>query len=439
MNKKSKEIVKKLCFTLVVMISIITIIGCPNTVSNKAKSESTEQDKPNHPPPPRITLTGGNHGNVKVRLNDGSWGALNEFHFDLLKKDDEITFRVENPDAGYGLVLPEAFQWNKTKPNEATLKNSDNKYKNGINLSFKKIQGYFDALKFEKDDPIVTDWHGLGFGKKDGKFCHLVAVPKKPRDFSDLTISSESLSEAREEIKNEIGDLDGYPAGDYYSDIKDGLKKRWVATKETKNAKGSSVKWMKPTTNGVSGLNEYITNTLKISEDVLKSKEVFDFANLHAYIAVNKNRDIFVRASPYGGGIWFFADWHLVFVPKEGSPTGFENYSFHYGPYTLRNSGSEYPFVPDDKGNDSVDNHVFTLSGMLMDYLRKEKHVLAFNTTDFNPFKYKGNYDVYLIIGRAYRGDDSVFFCYKHAHRSFRNVLKLNEYGYWKDCWEKDE
>ena len=43
MNKKSKEIVKKLCFTLVVVISIITIIGCPNTVSNKTNSGA---DKP---------------------------------------------------------------------------------------------------------------------------------------------------------------------------------------------------------------------------------------------------------------------------------------------------------------------------------------------------------------------------------------------------------
>ena len=43
MNKKSKEIVKKLCFTLVIVISIITIIGCPNTVSNKTDSGA---DKP---------------------------------------------------------------------------------------------------------------------------------------------------------------------------------------------------------------------------------------------------------------------------------------------------------------------------------------------------------------------------------------------------------
>lgn len=462
MNKKSKEIVKKLCFTLVIVISIISIIGCPNTVSNKTDSGADSPDNGNieetqqSNSPWKITVEGaGTNREVKVCLKKEDSDPEKDLELSLTEAESklkdwiktasdgneiEITFVVKNHEEGDCLEISEDFRLDKDNPNKAKLKYSKKNYpKNGIKLSFKKIQGYFDALKFEKDDPIVTDWHGLGFGKKDGKFCHLVAVPKKPRDFSDLTISSESLSEAREEIKNEIGDLDGYPAGDYYSDIKDGLKKRWVATKETKNAKGSSVKWMKPTTNGVSGLNEYITNTLKISEDVLKSKEVFDFANLHAYIAVNKNRDIFVRASPYGGGIWFFADWHLVFVPKEGSPTGFENYSFHYGPYTLRNSGSEYPFVPDDKGNDSVDNHVFTLSGMLMDYLRKEKHVLAFNTTDFNPFKYKGNYDVYLIIGRAYRGDDSVFFCYEHAHCSFRNVLKLNEYGYWKDCWEKDE
>lgn len=47
MNKKSKEIVKKLCFTLVVVISIITIIGCPNTVSSKANG--TDNKKPDTP------------------------------------------------------------------------------------------------------------------------------------------------------------------------------------------------------------------------------------------------------------------------------------------------------------------------------------------------------------------------------------------------------
>ena len=41
MNKKSKEIVKKLCFTLVIVISIISIIGCPNTVSSKANGTSS--------------------------------------------------------------------------------------------------------------------------------------------------------------------------------------------------------------------------------------------------------------------------------------------------------------------------------------------------------------------------------------------------------------
>lgn len=54
MNKKSKEIVKKLCFTLVVVISIITIIGCPNTVSNKTDS-GAEQNKPNPTTPPLPT------------------------------------------------------------------------------------------------------------------------------------------------------------------------------------------------------------------------------------------------------------------------------------------------------------------------------------------------------------------------------------------------
>lgn len=56
MNKKSKEIVKKLCFTLVIVISIITIIGCPNTVSNKTNSGAgSNGSNPPPPPPPPST------------------------------------------------------------------------------------------------------------------------------------------------------------------------------------------------------------------------------------------------------------------------------------------------------------------------------------------------------------------------------------------------
>ena len=427
MNKKSKEIVKKLCFTLVVVISIITIIGCPNTVSNKAKSESTEQNKPNPPPPPppRITLTGGNHGNIKVRLNDGSWGALNEFHFDLLKKDDEVTFRVENPDAGYGLVLPEAFQWNKTKPNEATLKNSDNKYKNGINLSFKKVKDY---LSFKEGDPVVTYFKGLGFGMIGDKLC--LSYGK----VGDLKGTPKLLSKAKEDIENEIGTWNDYPTGDSYSSIKDGLEKRWKATKETINSKDRMVKWLRPTDEGVSNLDYYISNTLGIPVNKLKIKGVFDFGDAGAYFAVNKNKDIFVRASPTGS-IWFFTDWHVVFVEKVENP---KMYSFHYGPYTLRNKGGKYPFVPDDENNDSVDNHMFTLSEMLRDSLRKNGVFFLGDIEDFDLIKNKDKYDVYIVIGEVFHTTNT-FFCYEHVHRSFRNVLKLNEYGYWKDCWEKDE
>ena len=428
MNKKSKEIVKKLCFTLVIVISIITIIGCPNTVSSKANG--TDNKEPNPPPPsPRITLTGGNHGNVKVRLNDGSWGALNEFHFDLLKKDDEITFRVENPDAGYGLVLPEAFQWNKTKPNEATLKNSDNKYKNGINLSFKKVEDY---LRFEKGDPVVTYFKGLGFGMIDNKLCLSYG------EVGDLKGTPKLLSEAKKDIRDEIGNWNDYPIGDSYSNIKDGLEKRWKATNETVNSKGGTVKWLKPTDEGVSDLDYYISNTLGIPVNKLKIKRAFDFANAGAYFAVNKNRDIFVRASPTGA-IWFAADWHVVFVERVEDPDKIpEMYSFHYGPYTLRNKGGKYPFVPDDENNDSVDNHMFTLPEMLRDSLRKNGVFFLGDIEDFDLIKNKDKYDVYIVIGEVFHTTNT-FFCYDFVHCSFRNVFKLTACDYWKDCWEKDE
>ena len=427
MNKKSNGIVKKLCFTLVVVISIISIIGCPNTVSSKANGTD---ENPNPPPQsPKITLTGGNHGNVKIRLNDGSWGALNEFHFDLLKEDDEITFRVENPDAGYGLVFPEVFQWDKTKPNEATLKNSDNKYKNGINLSFKKVEDY---LRFEEGDPVVTDYRGLGFGKKDGKLCLSYG------EVGDLKGTPMLLSDAKQDIENEIGIWADYPTEDSYSNIKDGLEKRWFATYKTINSKGGSVKWLKSSTDGVSGLNDYISNVLDMPAGKLKIKEAFDFAGCGAYFAVNKNKDIFVRASPTGP-IWFAADWHVVFVEKVESP---KMYSFHYGPYTLRNAGGKYPLVPDDENNNSVDNHMFTLSGMLRDYLRKNGVFFLGDIKDFDLIKNKDNYDIYIVIGECYRTESATFFCYDFVFCSFRNVLKLNGDAYtniWGDCWTKDE
>ena len=418
MNKKSKEIVKKLYFTLVVVISIISIIGCPNTVSSKANG--TDNKEPN-PPSPRITLTGGNHGNVKVRLNDGSWGALNEFRFDLLKKDDEITFRVEDPDAGYGLVLPEAFQWNKTKPNEATLKNSDNKYKNGINLSFKEVEGY---LRFEEGDPVVTDYRGLSFGKKSKRLCLYGGI---------------TLIDAKNDIEEGSSVWDDYPTDEFYQDLKSGLRDRWFAARST-FCYGGSVKWLAKLDNSsiVSRMNDYLTGTLNISDSILKNKQVFKFDNVAQYFAVDKNVDIFVRTPSSGDS--HFVDWHIVFVKKADS----KMYSFHYGPYTLKNKkkNEDDPLIPGYK-NDNVDNHVFTLAGMLLDSLRKNGVLFLGDIENFILIKSKDNYDIYLVIGKYYRGTtDNIFYGYNKVSRSFRNVFMLSGDAYtdhWTNCWTVDQ
>ena len=98
MNKKSKEIVKKLCFTLVIVISIITIIGCPNTVSNKANSESTEQNKPNPPPtdPWKITVEGaGTNREVKVCLKKWDSDPEEDLELSLTEAESKLKEWIE--------------------------------------------------------------------------------------------------------------------------------------------------------------------------------------------------------------------------------------------------------------------------------------------------------------------------------------------------------
>ena len=136
-------------------------------------------------------------------------------------------------------------------------------------------------------------------------------------------------------------------------------------------------------------------------------------------------------------GVTYFADWQLVFVPNDEAPAEFESYSFHYGPYVLRNRNeNDDPLVPGDT-DDQQKVHMFTLSGMLKDYLRIKKRIFVHSsgTDSFIPFKDKDKYDVYLIIGNLYRSGGSTFSCYEDVHHSFRNVLKLNDKVFWGKCW----
>lgn len=448
MNKKSKEIVKKLCFTLVIVISIITIIGCPNTVSNKTDSGTgSNGSNPPSPPPPlpdpwKITVEGAGT-NIEVKVCLKKWDSDPEKDLELslteaeskLKEwiegsagDDteiEVTFIVKNHEEGDCLEISEDFQLDKDNPNKAKLKYSKKNYpKNGIKLSFKKVQGYFDMLKFEKDDPIVTDYRGLGFGNKDGKLCHLA--------YNGSNHINVSFNEARSTIMAQSADWDGYPPETpeyFYPNFKEGLKKRWFAASVTKEY-STGPNWLDPVTNSNDDLNSYLGSPgkTKLTYHIIPGSYIC-FA-----VDVSEGK-LFTVADT--SAVTYFADWQLVFVPNDGAPAEFKSYSFHYGPYVLRNRNENDDLLVPGDIDDQQKVHMFTLSGMLKDYLRIKKRIFVHSngTESFVPFKDKDKYDVYLIIGNLYRSGSSTFFCYKHVHRSFRNVLKLNDKVFWGKCW----
>ena len=342
MNKKSKEIVKKLCFTLVVVISIITIIGCPNTVSNKANGTSS---------------SGGND-----------------------PKPDPVKDTIEAM----------------------------------------RIKG--------NDDPIVTDLQGLGFGMKGNKLC------LSYDGIGNLKGTPRLLSEAKEDIEKKIGTWNDYPTGDSYSNIKDGLEKRWKATKETVDNKSpGSVKWLEPTT---MHNNEAYFPTGKVKRTYGINIRI---NGLTFAVDVNEGK-LFAISTSAGGGYQLFADWHLVFVEKVVDPKIPKMYSFHYGSYTLKgNFDKDNPKISDDYDNTKI-VHVFTLAEMLKVYLKKTgKEAIADQVVKkFSPLlsENKGKYDVYLVIGKISRKNSSdPFTCYEFVHRSFRNVLKLTDDIFWDECW----
>ena len=79
---------------------------------------------------------------------------------------------------------------------------------------------------------------------------------------------------------------------------------------------------------------------------------------------------------------------------------------------------------------------------MLEVYLKKKgKEAIADQVVKkFSPLlsENKGKYDVYLVIGKISRKNSSdPFTCYRFVHRSFRNVLKLSDGGFWSGCWNQ--
>ena len=341
MNKKSKKIVKKLCFTLVIVISIITIVGCPNTVSNKTDSG-----------------------------------------------------------AGSDPLKPENPEW---KP-EDVLK----------------------EMEFTDESPVVTEAEGLSFGRKDGKLYLYGGI---------------TFKDAKSKILASTGDWSGYPKDDYfYPNVKEGLEKRWFAAQHTL-CDSASHRWLFLCDERTDEPNNYILNTLNISGDKLKVKKTCKLGNLPEYFLVRENMDVFVCTAVAGHS--YFVDWHIVFVEKD-EETNPEMYSFHFGPYIIfgQDNNNPEPFI-NVNYNEKV--HMFTLSEMFEDYLRRNKTLtedqISKVKSKFSHLNDNTKYDVYLVIGKFYQGNNAndAFLGYDDVRRSFRNVLKLSDYDYWKDCWEKDE
>ena len=357
MNKKSKEIVKKLCFTLVIVISIITIIGCPNTVSNKTDSGA---DKPSS--------------------NGIPWTPLYD------------------PNDWSGLTADQVIQKMEIK---------------------------------DKSDEIVHSKDGLSFGWRDNKLCLLSTEESYPAGSNNANYP---LDKAFEKIKDEIGDEGIAFIPTSFDSVSDGLEKRWIAARETKYAKDKD-KWLNRMNAATGYINAYIGST-----NDLENKEAAKFANIYQHFAVDKNRDIFVFTD--NPSAIHFADWEIVFVEKVVDPEIPKIYSFHYGPYILWDKG--HPNSQDNPKslidvNYNKDVHMFTLSGMLEDYLRNKKKVpegIAEQVaTRFS--ENKGKYDVYLVVGKFYMVGDSIMYGYERTEYSFRNVLKLSDYdNYWKGCWK---
>jgi len=384
MNKKSKEIVKKLCFTLVIVISIISIIGCPNTMSNKANG--TDNKKPDTPTP---------------------------------KPQED---KPVDPDDWSGLTADQVIQ----------------------------------KMKFTDDDPIVTDYRGLGFGEKDkGKFRTLTygPDPSKIDEFKDYLFTESPEGSKRrlwslEVVNNYISDNSLGPCVDVgaFDTVKDGLEERWKAAKETKTKPGATDCFLFFSDGSTAQLDEYLSGKLGDSKKhMLKNKALYRFSDTGQYLAVSRNKNIFVYI---GDSILsHFVDWHVVFVEKVENPEIPKMYSFHYGPYTLWNKKeNDDPLVLGNEDKDNIRIHMFTLPEMLKDTLGKKHKVkkhLAAVLEDFPPLKKenKDKYDVYLVIGKYVR-DGQEYCGYRWLRYSFRNVLKLNGDAYnerWHNCWSADE
>ena len=344
MNKKSKEIVKKLCFTLVVVISIITIIGCPNTVSNKTGNSDNSVE---------------NHQGT----SNSEW------------KPEDVIEEI-------------------------------------------RIKGI--------KDPIITKAEGLSFGRKDGNLCLYGGI---------------TFKDAKAAILASTGTWSGYPGDDYfYPDVKKGLEKRWFDAQHTL-CSSASHRWLFLCDERTDELNNYILNTLNISGDKLKVKKTCKLGNLPEYFLVRENMDVFVCTAVAGHS--YFVDWHIVFVEKVVDLKIPKMYSFHFGPYIIfgQDNNNPEPFI---NVNYNKKVHMFTLSGMFEDYLRRNKTLTEDQISQvkgkFSHLNDNTKYDVYLVIGKFYQGNNATdqFFGYDIPY-SFRNVLKLSDYDYWKDCWEKDE
>lgn len=441
-NKELVKIVKMLCFTLVVSV-VTSISGCNIIPSDPSDNGGNKSDD--------ISVTfklddkGEIHGKVKILVNDNDRGYLprifviqsaDKSKIDLAL-DDRLTFVAES-NTGYHVVWPKALQPDND-PNVVKCTYYTGLEKKVIGIRFEAdppkpvdpVTEIIESMEFTKDKDVVYSTKGLGFGRKpnDTGLYYLIIENGKEKPFLDI-------DDAKSKIQNLVGLYNGKFAP--FSSIHEGLEARWYAAKTTKYTKTQG-DWLSIR----SAYTDYV-----VSGEFTYPEYSYDTFNLSRPVFVCEDCRVFLCASESFST--HFADWQVVFVDKSDKNKG---YSFHYGKYTLRN---KYDSLPDGSKDPPYPKHAvfnnnksvcqISLSDMLRESLEKDgvtdKNIEKV-ISKFDPLlpKNKGKYDIYLVINKYYRAEpefetDSM---YTSVPRSFRNVLKLNDWEFWSKCWKKKE
>ena len=436
-----------LMVTLSVMMMFLTLSSCNSSVNSNGKGGKTPNPGPETV---KITVIAPKEGG-SIKVNGKVLEKTKEF---TPKVGDTMTFEAV-PDVDYyaewntvsGLVI------NEDDPKIASLTvasdstidlNSSNPMKK---VDFEFIKKY---ISFNKDSDIVYDINGMGFGRRakegvnssstdklgetdpgknnDGKLYYLTYGynPTKQdydRNYGRKTWTSDeiisSLTKWNPPAANKVTNIAEFS-------IHAALEARWLSTYNTKYFYPNEDNWLsKP---GYSG-------------DPDKVKRMCNFMNIGYFYAVKyneKERAVYTLCTR--SQTTYFADWQFVFVQKDKS----EGYTFHFGPYFLRNANSSrYEYAPGlSEDNQNKDKNIYEckMSAMFEDYLKKDKKInLSENkikdlVSDFETQFYKNTIgcDVYIVHRRINKELDNY-----SPNFVWSSVFKLNADDYWQECFKE--